>query len=309
MAELIHSIRIVSLRTGLSAHVIRVWEKRYGAVTPHRSGTNRRLYSDAEIERLSLLREATQAGHSICHVARLPDEAIKQALAQLKRGHVVAQPPCPPEAGPECYLKACLKAVKSLDGFAMEQSLRHANLCLGSQGLLRRVVAPLIHQLGELWQQGEITSAHEHFATGILRVFLGQAAQCFSLAVTAPGLVVATPGGQIHELGAVMAAAAAAAQGWRVTYLGVGLPAAEIAGAAMQNRVRVVAISLVYPVDDPQLGAELESLRRYLPPDIALVAGGRACGSYRSVLSRVGARVTSDIGDFATVLETLRGNA
>ena len=74
----------------------------------------------------------------------------------------------------------------------------------------------------------------------------------------APVLVVATPSGQLHELGALLVGAAAANLGWHVTYLGASLPAAEIAGAALQNRARAVALSLVYPEDDPTLEDELD---------------------------------------------------
>ena len=60
-----HSIKIVAQRTGLSSHVIRVWERRYDAVSPRRTETNRRLYSDGDIERLKLLGEATEIGHTL----------------------------------------------------------------------------------------------------------------------------------------------------------------------------------------------------------------------------------------------------
>ncbi|MBM3756002.1 MAG: cobalamin B12-binding domain-containing protein [Acidobacteria bacterium] len=81
------------------------------------------------------------------------------------------------------------------------------------------------------------------------------------------------PPGQLHELGALLAGAAAANLGWHVTYLGPSLPAAEIVGAARQNHARAVALSLVYPEDDPRLAVELAALRQSLPPEIALLAG------------------------------------
>ena len=82
MAEAHHTIKAVVRRTGLSAHVIRIWEKRYGAVVPERTGTNRRLYGDEEVERLSLLRDVTQAGHGIGQVARLPMEKLRELAAK-----------------------------------------------------------------------------------------------------------------------------------------------------------------------------------------------------------------------------------
>jgi DNA-binding transcriptional MerR regulator len=73
MANVHYAIKTAARHTGLSAHVIRVWEKRYGAVSPERTGTNRRLYPADQIARLNLLRDLTQAGHSIGQVAKPPN--------------------------------------------------------------------------------------------------------------------------------------------------------------------------------------------------------------------------------------------
>ena len=71
-----HPIKVAVRRTGLSAHVIRVWEKRYGAVVPARTPTNRRLYSDEDIVRLQWLRQAVEAGQSIGRIAGLPTSEL-----------------------------------------------------------------------------------------------------------------------------------------------------------------------------------------------------------------------------------------
>ena len=73
-----HPIQVVSRRTGLSQDVIRVWERRYHAVSPERSPTNRRLYSDEDIQRLALLRRATKGGRRIGDVAGLSDEQVQR---------------------------------------------------------------------------------------------------------------------------------------------------------------------------------------------------------------------------------------
>ncbi|HTI70019.1 MAG TPA: cobalamin-dependent protein, partial [Candidatus Limnocylindria bacterium] len=123
---------------------------------------------------------------------------------------------------------------------------------------------------------------------------------------TAPVLVVATPAGQVHELGALLAAAAAANLGWHVTYLGASLPAAEIAGAARQSRARAVALSLVYPEDDPRMEGELTRLRESLPPAVTLLVGGRAAPAYRNTLKRIGAVQINDLARFGEALDGLR---
>ncbi|MFM7099601.1 MAG: MerR family transcriptional regulator, partial [Verrucomicrobiota bacterium] len=80
--EFLHSIKMASRRTGLSPHVIRAWEKRYAAVRPTRTEGNRRLYSSGELERLSLLKKATEAGHSIGDIAGLPTGQLSALVAQ-----------------------------------------------------------------------------------------------------------------------------------------------------------------------------------------------------------------------------------
>jgi methanogenic corrinoid protein MtbC1 len=119
-------------------------------------------------------------------------------------------------------------------------------------------------------------------------------------------MVVTTPAGQLHELGALVVAAAAASEGWRATYLGPNLPAEEIAGAAEQNEAKAVALSIIYPADDPRQGYELEKLRRYLRDGVVLFVGGRATESYRKTLDAIGAVRSANIPNFRAALKTLR---
>jgi DNA-binding transcriptional MerR regulator/methylmalonyl-CoA mutase cobalamin-binding subunit len=300
-----HAIKAVARRTGLSAHVIRIWEKRYGAVKPVRTGTNRRLYSEDQIERLTLLRDITRSGHSIGHVAKLSTARLKALAAEAPGGNGSA-PGAPAGAPAPSFLEECMGAVKNLDSRALDEALGRAETALGGQGLLQRVIAPLAERIGDLWRDGTITAAHEHFASVVIRIFLGHAARPFAGADGAPVLVAATPSGQLHELGALLAAATAANLGWRVTYLGASLPAAEIAGAARQQRARAVALSLVYPEDDPGLEVELSRLRQLLPPDVVLLAGGRARAAYRDALDKIGARKIEDLAHLCSTLDDLR---
>jgi DNA-binding transcriptional MerR regulator/methylmalonyl-CoA mutase cobalamin-binding subunit len=300
------AIKVVSQRTGLSAHVIRIWEKRYGAVRPVRTSTNRRLYSEEEIERLILLRDLTRAGHSIGVVAILPTQELRKLAPELPLGRSDGTGGTTRSAGATALLEECITAAKTLDSARLESVLARAAVALGAQGLLQKVIAPLAQTIGELWRDGSITAAHEHFASAVIRIFLGHAAQPFAGQEGAPVLVVGTPSGQLHELGALLVAAAASNLGWHVTYLGASLPAAEIAGAARQNRARAVALSLVYPEDDPRLEGELARLRELLPPETALLTGGRAMPAYREGLEKIGALQIRDLPHFCSLLDDLR---
>lgn len=306
MKESHHSLRVVTQRTGLSTHVVRIWEKRYGAVKPKRTGTNRRLYSDAEIERLTLLRLATVAGHGIGSIANLPLERLKVLVAKAEPGGLDHSGAGKLLSLSESFQESALTAVKQMDARCFEEALQRALIALGHQGLLRQVIAPLAQTIGELWRTGEVTAAHEHFLSASLKVFLGQVAKQFATPDHAPGIIVATPAGQLHELGALMVNTAAAHLGWRTIYLGTSLPAAEIAGAAAHNRVNAVALSLVYPEDDPNLPQELMNLRRFLPEQIKILTGGRAALAYRETLKRIGAIQTAGLDEFCEQLDALR---
>jgi MerR family transcriptional regulator, light-induced transcriptional regulator len=306
MAEAQYPIQLAARLTGLSAHVIRIWEQRYRAVEPQRTATRRRLYSQSEIERLNLLRDLTQAGHSIGQVAQLPTDKLGTLMAasvspQARAPRAAAEAP-----QSASFLDECVAAIRSLDAHALDDALKRAATALGALGLLQRVVAPLTQTVGDLWREGTLTSAHEHFASAAIRVFLGNVARPFGAMDDAPVVVVATPAGQVHELGALLVAAIAASLGWQVTYLGASLPAAEIAGAAHQRRARAVALSLVYPEDDPHLEGELTRLREALPADTTLLVGGRTMPAYRETLVGLGALLVEDLVQLGVALDRLR---
>ena len=306
MSEVQHSIKFAAQKTGLSPHVIRVWEKRYDAVSPDRTDTNRRRYSDAEIERLSLLRTATLAGHSIGNVAQLPTEKLRELAANAPS----PQNSLTPEAGlATALISNAVSAVLEHDSTKLEDILTRAAVQLGNHGLLERIIAPLAHRIGDLWQNGSITAAHEHFASAVIRNFLIRHSKPYAMSGSTPTLVVATPAGQLHELGAVMVAAAANDMGWRVIYLGTSLPALEIAGAVVRNQARALALSIVFPGDDPNLPGELETLRKNLPAEVRLLAGGRSAESYAETLGKCGFVRNQNLSEFYAVLEDMRKSA
>jgi DNA-binding transcriptional MerR regulator/methylmalonyl-CoA mutase cobalamin-binding subunit len=306
MASLRYPIKLAARQTGLSEYVIRIWEERYNAVEPERTETNRRLYSPEQIERLKLLRELTQGGHSIGQVARLSTRELSELVLRTGGDSTVRVSTHSALPATANLLEECLTAVKSMNGHALEAALLRGQMVLGGLGLLQKVVAPLVQTLGELWRQGELTAAQEHFASATLRVFLGNASRPFAPSDRAPIIVVATPAGQVHEMGALLVSATAASLGWRVTYLGPSLPAAEIAGAVREGGARAVALSLVYPEDDPQIPEELTRLRKLVQDEVALLVGGRAMEAYRKTLVSIGAILVEDLAHFGLILEKLR---
>lgn len=309
-----HPIKVAVRRTGLSAHVIRVWEKRYGAVAPERTETNRRLYSDADIARLQWLRQAVQAGQSIGRIARLPQAELEKLVRADQTAAPPARMPAGGEAeanrgGPEEFIERALVAVQGLDAAALEEQLVRASVALSQPDLLEELVQPLMERIGRMWQEGDLRVADEHMATAAVRSFTGNMRAAFQVSETAPHAVATTPAGQLHELGALLASVAAASEGWNSTFLGPNLPAEEIAAAAAQKGARAVLLGISYPGDDPRLGGELLKLGRLLGDGTALFAGGRAAPQYRHFLEQAGAATLENLGGLRGALGLLRREA
>lgn len=299
-----HPIQVVSRRTGLSADVLRVWEKRYGVVEPGRSGGGHRLYSDLDVERLSLLNRAVSAGRRISRIAGLPVPELQAMVREDETAAVHRRRKVEEglSAAPEVHLTTCLAAVEARDARRLETSLMRAAVALSAPMLIEEVLGPLLEAIGDRWQHGKLSPGHEHLATAVIRRVLESLATAAMPGPEAPGLVVATPVGQRHEFGALFVAAAAATQGWRVTYLGTDLPAADIADVARSSGASAIALSLVFPTDDPMVEEELRELRTAIGPGIPILAGGRAAPAYGEAIDAVGSRIVSDLGDLYATL-------
>lgn len=320
------SMQMVAERTGLTAHVIRIWEKRYAAVEPHRTSGGHRWYGEEHVMRLSLLANAVRLGHAIGRVAELnnPDierliasgprigrpnrrsvEALRSALEDARQARHA--PEVAPQGDAEKLKAALLRATHEFDDRALSAAFRECRVRLGDHGMLVKVLAPLTAEMGELWRRGEISAAKEHFFTAGLKVFVGTLTRQYSAPMDAPRIVFATPAGQLHELGAIMAAAVAANIGWNVLYLGPSLPAADLASAVRQHRASVLALSIVYPEDDERLPTELSELRKMLPLATRLLLGGRAAPAYRESIEAVlGTLVTDGLDGLTAELEAIR---
>lgn len=306
------SIQTVAERTGLTTHAIRAWERRYRAVEPARSKGQHRMYSEADTRRLTLLAEATRSGNSISRLAGLDNEEL-QALVGEAMGRdgsnargIQGRAPSVAEAD---AFKEALEAVERLDTQGLDSSYQRAQVKLGDQGLLKRLICPLAREVGERWRAGQLNAAQEHFFTAMSKSFVWNLTRQYHLDPNAPRIVVGTPAGQFHDLGAVIVSATAANTGWRVSYVGASLPAFELAGAVRTVGASALAISVVYPEDDPRLGAEIVLLGRLLPEGVRLFAGGRAAQAYLPALKASNACVLGSLEELDLELDAIRRNS
>jgi DNA-binding transcriptional MerR regulator/methylmalonyl-CoA mutase cobalamin-binding subunit len=299
------TVGTVAEATGLSEHTIRAWEKRYGAVSPSRSGANRRLYSQAEVDRLKLLRSLIDRGHTIGQLARL--EIRELSKLSLESQHVSPSEPrrSSEEAG-DPALALARRAIHALDATALEEALNHACARLGVIDLLQQVFVPLLVEIETQWLGKSLSIFQEHFATAVLFSFLERTRRSIPAPEGSPRLLVTTPIHQLHEIGAKMVALVAALERWDVTYLGPNLPALEIYKACEASGASCVALSIVFPIDDGALSDELHELRVLLGHDFPIIVGGRGANAYEETLASIGAQKTGDFTTFQQILRKLR---
>ncbi len=278
-------IGAVAQQTGLPPATIRAWENRYEAVTPVRSQTNRRLYTVDDARRLSLLRDLVESGHRIGQIARLPSDRLTEFARQQPT--VAAQETlndlAPPPAA--LSLKPALRAVLSLEGSGLRQALDDAAVSLGRVALIEEFLVPLMHAIGNLYQAKRLRAVHEHLASTVVRAYTERMSSAVPASESDPLVLVSTPAGQLHELGALLVAVSARIEGWRATYLGPNLPAEEIALAARDTDTRVIALGISFPVDDRGLDEELAKLLRMMPHAVWLLLGGAASAGYAARLN------------------------
>ena len=303
-----YTIQVAARRSGLTPDVIRVWERRYKAVEPIRAGNNRRRYSDKEIERLFLLAQATRAGHRIGDIANRPTEELAELIADDRRAEsrVDALQSSPQSRPIEERLERLLTALRGLDGVELELQLEDAALALTAPRLVDELIAPLMRRIGEGWREGTLRPAHEHLATSTIRSLLTRIQFRQRSDPNARELIVATPPGQRHDLGALAVALSAGLEGWRTTFLGGDLPIEDLVSAALQRRVRAVALSITYPADDAALSSDLQQLRRLTEAGIDVIVGGGAAHAYSATMVDIGALLVGNLQQFRDTLQSLR---
>jgi MerR family transcriptional regulator, light-induced transcriptional regulator len=289
----LHPIGVVAKRTGISLHVLRAWERRYGVVRPQRTSGGQRLYSDADIGRLRLLRQVTDAGRNISQVADLSLAELERLVAQDLS---VAVPRAYPN-GTGTYRERCLAAAERLDGEAVYATLMRAVVSLRPAEFLDEVLMPLLQEVGERWHSGRLGPAQEHVVSVAARRVVTWLVDAYEAPVGAPVALVTTVSGEQHEFGALMVAVLALDAGWGVVYLGTSLPAVEVIRAARAVGASLVALSIVNRPTEAEFDAaaeEIMSVRVALPATVQVVVGGAGAVARRASLEKAGAVVITE---------------
>lgn len=217
-----HRIHRVAKLTGLSKDVIRVWERRYGLITPSRSSNRYREYSDEDVALLRFVKAQIEQGATI---GGLATEGRESLLARMR----LATPFIAEEQKPHDHLLDDLMVLLDpIDKAGFERKLNGAVAVIPFEEAVRRILLPLQQRIGELWHQGHLSTAIEHYVTKLIQQKLFSVMSQLPVNEFGPRVLIACPEGETHEIGAQAVAYIAATRGCQVYYLGPNLPMSDL---------------------------------------------------------------------------------
>lgn len=253
----------LSRRVGVSDHLLRAWESRYGLLQPVRSPGGFRLYSEADESRIRAMQAYLADGLSAAEAAR----------AVLGGGAGAVPPAGPLAAVPAAgeYLAALRQALDAFDEPAAQAVLDRVLAGLSVEAVLRDLVLPYLVSLGERWQRGTASTAVEHFASHVIRGRLAGLARGWGSG-HGPQALLACPPGEQHDLALMMFGVVLHRNGWRIGYLGPNTPVEELERAASVTRPDLVVLAAARPETLEPVRAQLTALARRFP--LALAGAG-----------------------------------
>jgi DNA-binding transcriptional MerR regulator/methylmalonyl-CoA mutase cobalamin-binding subunit len=278
-----YPIRAVSKLTGVAIDTLRAWERRHSAVTPIRDDRGR-MYTDADIARLRLLRGAVERGHSIGRLAGLADAELRH-LASAGTNVASAIAPIAPTRPTPIDTAALTAALQKYDATAIDQQISRLASVLPPLELLRDVLMPVLAHVGNDWHRGPARIAHEHLMSSTTRNILGSFLRLYARPEASPRLLFATLSGERHEIGTLGAAMLAASSGLGVAYLGPDLPAREIVESVRPAGAQVLVLGLTATSAAKTTERELRTIVRDLPKEVELWAGGRGAARHAALIS------------------------
>ncbi len=198
--------------TGVKAHTIRVWEKRYSIVEPLRTQTNIRFYSDEDLKKLLNVSILNNSGWKISQIAELSDEAISHEVFKIATQNQKT----------ESLIERMLHATLNLDSIQFNKVITHAVITHGFENAFQEVFFPFYQKIQLLWLAGTVNVAQQHFADSILRQKVIVALDGLMMSTNPRGkrFFIFLPEGHYHELCMLFFAYLVRKGGHRSLYLG-----------------------------------------------------------------------------------------
>lgn len=254
--DLLFPIRELVQRTGVNASTLRAWENRHGLLTPTRTPSGHRLYSQADVRRIHRLRELLDQGLSLSDIAPLLVEA-PTAPAGAGARDALLEPMLPPGSAWHGYLRETLYALESFSTERLDNLYNEACALYPIDLVTDKLLIPILEQLGKRWDKRPTGIAEEHFFSAWLRNKLGARLHHAASLPRGGQLIMACLPHENHEIGLLIFALAALQRGHRIIYLGANMPTRQIVHVARHTHAQGIVLA-GRRIDDP--GAALADI-------------------------------------------------
>ena len=292
-----YTIRDLEKLSGIKAHTIRIWEKRYGLIEPQRTSTNIRTYCDLDLKRLLNISLLNHNGFKISRIARLSNDELSEKIYHLQQN----------STDTESQIKSLTIAMMELDEDKFEKITSRAIIQLGFEDTIIKVIYPFFQQIGIMWQTGIINPAQEHFVSNLIRQKMIMAIDS-QITVNSPdhkSFMLFLPEGELHELGLLFFAYLIKKRGHRLIYLGQSVPMNDLIEAAKLKPVDYIVTAFVSSINDQDILLYLKNLSDRLKNESVLISGSQVTNLPDKLPSNV--KIVLSPVEFLNILDKITG--
>lgn len=260
-----YSIKELENLSGIKAHTIRIWEKRYGIIKPSRTDTNIRFYCDTELKRLLNIAILNRHGIKISNIINLSDSELTDRVISISSD--------PSDA--ENNIENMVLAMVEMNESRFERILSRYIMNEGFENAVIKIIFPFFEKIGLLWQTGSINPAHEHFVSNLFRQKLMVAID--NLPVTdnqnAKKYVLFLPEGEYHELGLLFYYYLVKKSGKLVYYLGGSVPYNDVVETGKMIKADYFFTSITSSLTGTKAVEYLNKLAKEFPFQTIFITG------------------------------------
>lgn len=216
----VYSIKELEKLSGIKAHTIRIWEKRYNLIEPRRTNTNIRYYTDEDLKKILNVAVLNRHGIKISNIARLNDLELKEEIIRFSRTH----------HSNDTVIDSLVIAMVDLDDYKLEAIIEKSISRIGFSSTVTSVLFPFLEKVGILWQSGDIYPAQEHFISNLLRQKIISATDKLpnTFNPKAKKFMLLLPEGEWHEIALLFAQYLLREANHEVIYLGQSVPYSDV---------------------------------------------------------------------------------
>lgn len=292
------NISAVERETGLSKDVLRMWERRYAFPHPERDDNGERQYSPADIAKLRAVKRLMDVGMR-------PGKLVGRSLNELNALADVRSAPRRDQLAPALE-RDVLSLLQAHDATGLQNALANLLMRQGLQKFVLETVLPLNRAIGDAWMRGELQIFEEHLYTEQLQATLRTAVHASPRQPGVPRVLLTTFPGEQHGLGLLMVEALLAPEGVHCISLGPQTPLEDVRRAAVAHKVHILALSFSGAFPLRQAIDGLASLRRQLPPQVTIWAGGEMTRRVRKTMP--GIVLVPDLASTVNALRSWRSH-